>query len=114
VDVDGSASYDFGDGVRLIPDLRDRFLRGVGGGTALGTFYDGTYLYVLQSTHCHNAGGCLTPTGEYIHQLQMQFFNTDSGSPAWSSSVVDVTSSSYTFGKVRPDNVGLRFCIKTP
>lgn len=112
--ADGTTSEDFGDGTRTVPDLRDRFVRGTGSATAMGTFYAGSNLNVWNQTQCHAATGCNGGATLYVHRVSVGLDNLDSGSFAWYSTLNDNGTSSASSGKIRPDNVGLLFCVKLP
>lgn len=112
--ADGSTAWDFGDGTRTVPDLQNRFVRGTGGSVGLGTYYPGTSFYVYNRTNCHAATGCNDDFHKYVNRIQLDFYNTDSGTFSYTTNLVDNGTSSASSSTFRPDNVGLLYCVKTP
>ena len=113
--VDGS-SHDLGSGAQPVPDLRNRFVRGAGDQVALGQFYPGTDFEVESSAACRSPTGCggVNPRNWtfFMQKQQINLRQTDKGDFGWASPMQDITPSTGKSGNVRPDNVGLLYCIK--
>jgi len=104
------------DGSGQVPDLRNRFVRGVGDQVALGQFYPGTDFEVESSAACRTPTGCggIDPRNWtfFMQKQRINLRRTDKGDFGWNSPMQDITPSAGKSGNFRPDNVGLLYCIK--
>lgn len=117
VPADGNGSFEFEAGNKtIVPDLRSRFIRGIGDEVLLNHYYPGSYLKIWTKFQCHNAIGCADNEGlcTYLHQYKFSVMTTDKGDSIFEAKTQDFAETDFNSGVLRPENVGLLFCVKTP